>query len=308
MSDSNISLQAQAQAQAGVVTLGNNNVLTINPQFSATGFIGKTLSPRRAKKSAESMGIMTEAIVNSMSRFMKLSPSIYAERAYLMAITGLQFTERQTENVIDVFVKASRQVDENTNPDCLSDMVKDKIVAGSKEADDDNVRELWAKLMIAEIKQPGTFSKRTLSILTEMIHDDAIAFTKLCSTSIYFEGKNRRQLIVVLTNTESEGAYNHGLITTDELEILSSYGLISTLTHYTHTIPAHASAFFVTQDQSGCIRNFNNGDISFSLSSIRFSREGVELSSLCQIGTYSNLKQVLKERLAISKLELEWDD
>ena len=48
---------------------------------------------------------------------------------------------------------------ENTNPDCLSDMVKDKIVAGSKEADDDNVRELWAKLMIAEIKQPGNVFK-----------------------------------------------------------------------------------------------------------------------------------------------------
>jgi hypothetical protein len=50
------------------------------------------------------------------------------------------------------------------------------------------MRDLWAKVLAAEVNQPGAFSKRTLNLLAELDRRDIEAFALLCSFAVYSLG------------------------------------------------------------------------------------------------------------------------
>lgn len=294
------------QAQAGALNIGGGNSINIAPKFELNGFIGKALSPHRARKTGESLAILNKAISESMSLYMRLSPQISPDRAYVMAVTGLQLTERQTQNLLTVFSSAANELD-STDADNLTDVAKDKILEGASEADDERVRKMWSRLLVKEAREPETFSKRTMTILAEMSHEDAVSFSKLCSSSTLSPVNAKIQLIPVLAaDNNREVTYNNGLLSLDETERLAALGLISTTSWMTYQIPPGGCNNLIVNNEIACIRNIADREVEYKLSPIRFLQEGLELSELCEVGSFSNLKQALERAVSTSGLSLEW--
>ena len=53
----------------------------------------------------------------------------------------------------------------------------------AQDISDENMQELWSKILAGEISQPGSFSLRSLEVLKNMSQKEAILFRKLCALS-----------------------------------------------------------------------------------------------------------------------------
>lgn len=68
----------------------------------------------------------------------------------------------------------------------------------AQDISNDQMQELWARLLAGEFSQPGSFSTRTLSILKDMDQDDSELFAKLCS-AIWIRGNALHCLVMDTT-------------------------------------------------------------------------------------------------------------
>ena len=92
-----------------------------------------------------------------------------------------------------------------------------------------DMQALWAKILAGEIKQPSTYSFRTLTILHDLSCEDAATFQKICNYVIAIDGN----VILPAYDTLLEAAE----ISDIELIRLSEYGLINAPTQLYVGVP-----------------------------------------------------------------------
>lgn len=71
--------------------------------------------------------------------------------------------------------KSQENISESINEDWLS-----YYIEGASKISDEQVQELWAKILAGEIITPKTFSKRTLDVLLRLSTEEAKLFEKIC--------------------------------------------------------------------------------------------------------------------------------
>lgn len=74
--------------------------------------------------------------------------------------------------------KAAKMAKEN--PDFVANCLD-----GCKNVSDETVQDCWAKLLAGETDNPGTFSKKTLSVLRDMDKKDVRLFEEFCQFVVY---------------------------------------------------------------------------------------------------------------------------
>ena len=302
MNEISQSASASAKGQVGVVNVEGGLSFSLNPEFKASGFVGRFLSPRKARRSAEAAKEINNAVAESMATYMSLSPTVSPERAYLMAMTGLMFTERQADNLLDILNSASESAKGGADPSAIPDIARDRILRGACEADDESVRSMWERLIMGELEQPGAYTKRAMSILSDMSRDEALIFSKLCSTSIFTNPQSNRSLVAVLRKDNAGGTYNDGLIKVEDLDTLSSLGLITTMTWPTHHLQGDQLVLIEVNGQILPMRNPSGEAKSIVFSQMRYLKEGLILSALCEVGSYEHLPQIVDEVITASGL------
>lgn len=57
-----------------------------------------------------------------------------------------------------------------------------------QDISDDQMQQLWARIMAGEVARPGSFAPRTLSVVHDLTKDDANLFAKLCAFTWYIPG------------------------------------------------------------------------------------------------------------------------
>jgi len=87
---------------------------------------------------------------------------------------------------------------------------------------DEQMQQLWSKVLAGEANQPGSFSKRTVNLLGSMDKNDASQFSRLCSFNVMIQ-EEWNPLIYSL----SEPFYKEHNITDEVLRHLDSIGLIA---------------------------------------------------------------------------------
>lgn len=98
-----------------------------------------------------------------------------------------------------------------------------------QDISNEDIQDLWAKLLAGEIKQPGSFSYRTLETLKNMTTDEAELFTKVAK--LLFYGKEREKYIFKnLTLLQKYG------ISLSDITKLMDSGVISSLNDLNLTI------------------------------------------------------------------------
>ena len=128
---------------------------------------------------------------------------------------------QRQKNMEDITAKALPQLNKNAKPDSIEDDWLVNVFDKCRIVSDNEMQELWARILAGEANSPGTYSKRTVNFLSDLDKIDADLFTKLCGFVWVFRGV--RELVML-----DEGAeiYNKHGIDFDSLFHLDSIGLI----------------------------------------------------------------------------------
>lgn len=95
-----------------------------------------------------------------------------------------RFVEEEAQrqnNMEDITEKAFSKLDDDSDPSKMDDDWVTNFFDRSRIVSDDEMQELWAKVLAGEANAPGTYSKRTVNFLSDLDKRDAELFQNLCS-------------------------------------------------------------------------------------------------------------------------------
>ena len=87
---------------------------------------------------------------------------------------------QRQKNMEDITAKALPQLDEKATPDSVEDDWLVNFFDKSRIVSDNEMQELWSRVLAGEANTPGTYSKRTVNFLSDLDKVDAELFAKLC--------------------------------------------------------------------------------------------------------------------------------
>ena len=127
----------------------------------------------------------------------------------------------QQKNMEDVTAKALPQLNEKANPDSIKDDWLVNFFDKSRIVSDNEMQDLWSRVLAGEANVPGTYSKRTVNFLSDLDKAEADLFTKLCGFVWVIE-----RTLVPLVFSAEEKIYNRHGVNFGSLQHLDSIGLI----------------------------------------------------------------------------------
>lgn len=161
---------------------------------------------------------------------------------------------------------SQEKYDESSTKDTkeISDDWLNEFESYAKLKSSDEMKFVFGKILSGEILNPGTFSIRTLRIVSQLDNQAARLFQILCSHSIrlkagnlFFDGR-----VVSLTGQAGSNSLREYGLSFDNLNILQEYGLIiSDYNSYRDYIPCVANE----KMQVGASMRFNSKDYGFIL-------------------------------------------
>ena len=123
-------------------------------------------------------------------------------------------------NMENILVKALPQVEEAAKPEAVEDDWVVNFFDKSRIVSNNQMQELWARVLAGEANSPGSFSKRAVNLLSDLDKSDAELFTRLCGFVW-----NVRGLQPLIFDTTAK-IYKRNGITFSNLTHLDSIGLI----------------------------------------------------------------------------------
>ncbi len=306
MLDGSMSACAEANGvKVGDVTNSASLAITNNFNMPAVdsakpSFIAKAISSVRgaldpvgcARESAEARKVKAESDIEVYGLYRQNMPWLSERQAFLYA-NGFVTTPTQADNVFAVFDAAESKVEGFDEVIALPAPVVERVVNGAKDAYDDDAREMWASVLAGELDRPGSISKRTMSVLSDMEKAHAEAFLKLCECTVEVEHDGTCELLPLM-----DGPFSDYSLTKEEADLLDEVGL----THIhdkgmvvfrdlpfssdgTALVTVNGSIFRVTKNEE------NDPAMGFP----ELTTAGKELAAVCGIGSAAGLEQALLE-------------
>lgn len=182
---------------------------------SITGAIGKAYEPRHMRKMAEAEAYRLNKIGEAMRENCDIPIVVNSEGASLSTTEFEEFVKRTKSRM--AFQELKKQENIEAVADKAVDLLEgeEAVTAEPVEQDwmlrffnsvedvsNEQMQEIWAKVLAGEVKRPGTYSLRTLETLHNMTQSEAFAFQTLCAHCI-FNGDAR----FVLHDTEYQDKF-----------------------------------------------------------------------------------------------------
>ena len=123
-------------------------------------------------------------------------------------------------NMESIAAKALPQLNDNANPSSVEDDWIVNFFDKSRIVSDNEMQELWSRVLAGEAITPGTYSRRTVNCLSDLDKAEADLFTKLCGFVWMIGG------FVPLVFDVTAEIYNKHGIHFGTLQHLDSIGLV----------------------------------------------------------------------------------
>ena len=127
---------------------------------------------------------------------------------------------QRQKNMEDITAKALPQLDENAKPDSIEDDWIVNFFDKSRIVSDNEMQELWSRVLAGEANAPGSYSKRTVNFLSGLDKNDALLFTSFCGF-VWICG----DFVPLVFDSEAE-IYSRKGISFEALSHLDSIGLV----------------------------------------------------------------------------------
>ena len=127
---------------------------------------------------------------------------------------------QRQKNMEDITAKALPQLDEEAAPDSVENDWIVNFFDKSRIVSDNEMQDLWSRVLAGEANTPGTYSKRTVNFLSDLDKADAELFAKLCGF-----GWTIGDVVPLVFDVQAE-IYNKYGINFNTLSHLESIGLV----------------------------------------------------------------------------------
>jgi len=87
---------------------------------------------------------------------------------------------RKQANIENITQKALLGISEDAHPENMEDDWITNFFDKCRLISDEDMQKLWGKVLSGEANSPGRFSKKTISLLSEIDKNDAVLFVHLC--------------------------------------------------------------------------------------------------------------------------------
>ena len=209
---------------------------------------------------------------------------------------------QRQKNMEDITEKALPQLNEDAKPDSIEDDWIVNFFDKSRIVSDNEMQELWSRVLAGEANVPGTYSRRTVNFLSDLDKAEAELFTKLCGfvwkipylAPLVFDGKAE--------------IYNRHGIDLDNLRHLVSIGLIQFVEIgrlVIHDLPKRFAVAYY--DRALTLEMPQDTDNRLDIGMATLTRIGEELAPICGSkpveGFWEYVKNRWKEYLPKSETE-----
>lgn len=273
-----------------------------------TGLIENAARERKAESDARVRLIDTSK--NQLAAQLKVDP------AYAVAASH-KYAERIVRSQVNLDLIAAKAVEELSKlPAPAPDVPQEDVPpvdddwlnvfeAEASQMSSDHAQRIFAKILAGEIKQPSTFSKKTLKLMSQLDNHAAEVFSRACSIAVSQRhgGKIFDARVVGLGDVGNNSLAPYGLSYT-ECTLLQEYGLVaSELGGYSDfqgsiAIGGNISRPFGYQNSEWVL--VPKGDVpraEFRLEGIRFSASGSELLPIVEIQLNDDYTTKFREHL-----------
>ncbi len=131
---------------------------------------------------------------------------------------------RKQGNIDAILGKALKQLPQDARPDDMENDWLSHFFDKARAFSDEEVQEVWAKILAGEANRPGTFARQTISCLADMDRADADLFRHLWSFVIKVDG---RPMVCVLNPTKEVFRVSEEVGGFGWLHQLESLGLVA---------------------------------------------------------------------------------
>lgn len=252
-----------AGAAAG---LTNPATALIERVSDAVGGIARPTQIRRvARAEADAQVIMAEA---------EIKITEIQQRA------ARRFIEEETKNQINI-ESITHQAIPHLNDDAEPEKIEDDFLRNffdkSRLVSDEQMQDIWARILAGEANNPGMFSRKTVNIMADMDKSDADRFAVLLSFSWVVGGKT----VPMVYNDDNY--FDENGIDLEMLADLESLGLISTNSlpygFYLSGVSVRTAYF----DKSAEITLANKDKNFLSTGNVFLTPAGRQVASMCRV-------------------------
>lgn len=229
----------------------------------------------------------------------------------IMAISELKIQDIHKRALSRVlFEETQKQVNiesiiENAIPYIKSDAKTDemeidwlvKFFEHAKLVSDEELKYIWSKILAEESNEPGTYTKRTLNILSELEKADAILFNELCK----FKVDNNR----VFVFDHQDLIYNNRGINFITLHHLEDLGLIKFNSITGFALEGVVKKVKINYNNQLMVLEFkNDNNNTLNMGMVMLTKEGEQLVSLIDTEGEVEILEYITNKLKEQDIEV----
>lgn len=199
---------------------------------------------------------------------------------------------KRQDNMEKITKKACTRLKDSSDPSKIEDDWVTNFFDKSRIVSNDDMQEIWAKVLAGEANVPGTFSKRTVNFLGELDKKEAELFQNICS----FCWIIRRNLTPLIFNVEAP-IYNNKGINFTTLTHLDSIGLIkfNSLGYIKTKLPESLVASYYNQPLLLEIPNYYREKYELPIGKVILTKIGKDLFSVCKAPSIEGFFDYVKQ-------------
>lgn len=300
----------KANAQAGAVNISTNDVSfqpTVNLGFNGRGDLAsfparfirnahKALNPiGAARDEAEMRSIEASSIADVVAIYKREFPTFTDGQLCLMA-HGYNTSASQADNLLNVLERAGKMSDSN-RVDELPESCIDLDIQGAQTAYDDDLREIWAKLISQEASSGRARSKRTKKILEQMDSEEANQLFSILRCCLWAKVGPNSVLtpipVLLKTSEDDSWTYNGGTISFESVVAMDSLGLLSSNDWITFTLEPKGGLNLFSSSSHVLLINNKDEKIKINLGYAKFLKPGIELIEILDVPMDDRLMSVM---------------
>ena len=198
---------------------------------------------------------------------------------------------QRQRNMEEITARALPHLDKEATPDSVENDWLVNFFDKSRIVSDNQMQDLWSRVLAGEANTPGTYSKRTVNSLSDLDKADALLFVKLCGFA-WMIGD-----IVPLVFDAEAAIYNNHEINFNSLSHLESIGLVqfSGLTGFVRT---HLPKEFVVgyYGEPLVLEMPEDTGNRLEIGKVRLTRIGQELAPICGSTPVEGFREFVMDR------------
>lgn len=184
--------------------------------------------------------------------------------------------ERQQENIERIVEKAAYEIQEEVSDSPVDSDWTAAFFDSCKNIGNDQMQQIWARLLAGQVANPGTFSLQAMSIVRVMSQGHARLFTKLCQT--VWKCKGVLYPVITEMNTDPIGDFLG--ISLEELMTLASLGLVTPPGPGTFSADVSGNGFIPLHYFDKIHGLYVPRKATLALGIVRFTEAGAELCTI----------------------------